>query len=83
MFLDKWEMINFGDFYDVVELRFLDFICLFVKVFIQGYDKYRNVIYWNDLSEEIYGFFCEEVIGKKFEELIIFLFMWNEVLILY
>ncbi|MDG6096263.1 EAL domain-containing protein [Alteromonas sp. ZYF713] len=83
MFSDKREMTNFGDSYDAAELRFLDLICSLAKVSIQGYDKHRNVIYWNDSSEEIYGFPREEAIGKKLEELIIPPPMRNEVLTLH
>ena len=83
MFSDKRGMTNFGDSYDTAELRFLDLICSLAKVSIQGYDKHRNVIYWNDSSEEIYGFPREEAIGKKLEELIIPPPMRNEVLTLH
>tara|TARA_B100000700_G_scaffold312551_1_gene396308 strand:+ start:773 stop:2491 length:1719 start_codon:yes stop_codon:yes gene_type:complete len=83
MFSDKREMTNFGGSYDAAELRFLDLICSLAKVSIQGYDKHRNVIYWNDSSEEIYGFPREEAIGKKLEELIIPPPMRNEVLTLH
>ena len=83
MFTDKRRMTDFGDSYDAAELRFLDLICSLAKVSIQGYDKHRNVIYWNDSSEEIYGFPREEAIGKKLEELIIPPPMRNEVLTLH
>lgn len=83
MFSDKREMTNFGNSYDAAELRFLDLICSLAKVSIQGYDKHRKVIYWNDSSEEIYGFPREEAIGKKLEELIIPPPMRKEVLTLH
>ena len=57
MFTDKRRMTDFGDSYDAAELRFLDLICSLAKVSIQGYDKHRNVIYWNDSSEEM-AMFC-------------------------
>ncbi len=68
---DKRQQTDFGDSYDAAELRFLDLICSLAKVSIQGYDKHRKVIYWNDASEEIYGFPRDEAIGKKLEDLII------------
>ena len=83
MFSDKREMTNFDNSYDAAELRFLDLICSLAKVSIQGYDKHRKVIYWNDSSEEIYGFPREEAIGKKLEELIIPPPMRKEVLTLH
>ena len=83
MFTDKRRMTDFGDSYDAAELRFLDLICSLAKVSIQGYDKHRNVIYWNDSSEEIYGFGREEAIGKKLEDLIIPPPMREEVLTLH
>lgn len=80
---DKRQQTDFGDSYDAAELRFLDLICSLAKVSIQGYDKHRNVIYWNDSSEEIYGFPRDEAIGKKLEDLIIPPPMRDEVLMLH
>ena len=80
---DKRQQTDFGDSYDAAELRFLDLICSLAKVSIQGYDKHRKVIYWNDASEEIYGFPRDEAIGKKLEDLIIPPPMRDEVLMLH
>ncbi|MCK5354250.1 MAG: EAL domain-containing protein, partial [Methyloprofundus sp.] len=38
---------------------------------VQGYDKDRNVIYWNPASEILYGYSKEQALGKKIEDLII------------
>jgi two-component system, cell cycle sensor histidine kinase and response regulator CckA len=38
---------------------------------IQGYDKDRNVIFWNRASEKVYGYSREQAFGKKLEDLII------------
>lgn len=38
---------------------------------VQGYDKNRNVIFWNAASEKIYGYSSDEALGKKLEDLII------------
>jgi diguanylate cyclase (GGDEF)-like protein/PAS domain S-box-containing protein len=38
---------------------------------VQGYDKNRNVIFWNAASEKIYGYSSSEALGKKLEDLII------------
>lgn len=41
------------------------------KLSVQGYNKDREVIYWNKASEEIYGYSKEQALGRKLEELII------------
>ena len=38
---------------------------------IQGYDKYRRVVFWNPASEKLYGYTHDEAIGRPLEELII------------
>lgn len=38
---------------------------------MQIYDRHRRVIGWNRASEQLYGYTCEEAMGKQLEELII------------
>ncbi|GGF66733.1 sensor domain-containing protein [Alteromonas lipolytica] len=66
-----WQKTDFDDSYDAAEQKFLELICSLTKVSIQGYDKHRNVIYWNDSSEDIYGYSRDEALGQKLEALII------------
>ncbi|PID74497.1 MAG: hypothetical protein CSB32_00765 [Desulfobacterales bacterium] len=40
------------------------------SVSIQGYNKERQVIYWNKASEKLYGYRAEEAMGRRLEELI-------------
>ncbi|NJN47218.1 MAG: PAS domain S-box protein, partial [Candidatus Competibacteraceae bacterium] len=35
-----------------------------------GYDRYRNVIFWNTASEQLYGYSQQEVLGRKLEHLL-------------
>lgn len=41
------------------------------KIAVQGYNKNREVIFWNKYSEELYGYTFEEALGNKLDELII------------
>lgn len=41
------------------------------KIAVQGYDRHRQVIYWNNASEDLYGYTKTEAIGQKLEDLII------------
>ncbi|NQT60309.1 MAG: GGDEF domain-containing protein [Bacteroidetes bacterium] len=41
------------------------------KIAVQGYNKNREVIFWNKYSEELYGYTSEEALGNKLDELII------------
>jgi PAS domain S-box-containing protein len=41
------------------------------SVAVQGYDRDRRVIYWNNASEKIYGYKQKEAIGVHLENLII------------
>ena len=38
---------------------------------VQGYDRERRVIFWNQASERLYGYRREEALGQPLEELII------------
>jgi PAS domain S-box-containing protein len=41
------------------------------KISVQGYNRQRQVIYWNDASEHLYGYTKAEAIGRKLEDLIV------------
>lgn len=41
------------------------------NISVQGYNEKREVIYWNQASETVYGYRKEEALGKPLEELII------------
>jgi len=62
------------------ENKFVELIGKIPNVAVQGYDKERNVIYWNKASENIYGYTKEEALGKKIEDLIIPSFMREDVI---
>ncbi|QDE30523.1 EAL domain-containing protein [Shewanella polaris] len=49
------------------------------SVSVQGYDKNRNVIFWNQASENLYGYSKEQAVGKRMEDLIIPLSYKNKV----
>jgi diguanylate cyclase (GGDEF)-like protein/PAS domain S-box-containing protein len=53
------------------EQRFRALLESLPKVAVQGYDRDRRVIYWNDASARLYGFTAEEAQGRLLEELII------------
>lgn len=73
------EPLLFGQ-HGAAERRFLELISALPKVSVQGYDKHRNVIYWNKSSEDIYGYSETEALGKKLEDLIIPNFMRDDVI---
>ncbi|GAB4203151.1 MAG: hypothetical protein Fur006_57220 [Coleofasciculaceae cyanobacterium] len=50
------------------------------KIPVQGYNRYRQVIFWNKASEELYGYTEDEALGKTLEELIIPHDIWEEVI---
>jgi diguanylate cyclase (GGDEF)-like protein/PAS domain S-box-containing protein len=41
------------------------------KIAVQGYDRDRRVIYWNDASEQLYGYSKQAALGRQLEDLII------------
>ncbi|TDB02925.1 putative bifunctional diguanylate cyclase/phosphodiesterase [Halomonas marinisediminis] len=53
------------------EQRFRALLESLPKVAVQGYDRHRRVIYWNEASTHLYGHTAEEAFGQTLEELII------------
>ncbi|MCP3940758.1 MAG: response regulator [Desulfobacteraceae bacterium] len=53
------------------EKRFREIIEGVSEISIQGYDEKRHAIFWNQASENLYGYTKQEVLGKKFEEILI------------
>ncbi len=41
------------------------------RIAVQGYDRERRVIYWNQASTQLYGYSLQEAMGKRLEDLII------------
>jgi len=70
-----FDMIRYGKSQTIAstgdERNFIDLINGVPSVAIQGYNKHRELIYWNKASEVIYGYSYHEAIGKKLEDLII------------
>ena len=53
------------------EKRFRDLIESLPNIAVRGYDRDRQVIYWNASSERLYGYTREEAEGRRLEDLII------------
>ncbi|MFG6158284.1 putative bifunctional diguanylate cyclase/phosphodiesterase [Halomonas sp. 1390] len=53
------------------EQRFRALLESLPKVAVQGYDRQRRVIYWNEASTRLYGYAPDEAQGQLLEELII------------
>ncbi|MBC8180652.1 PAS domain S-box protein [candidate division KSB1 bacterium] len=53
------------------EVRFRSLIENVSSIAVQGFNKDRNLIFWNKASEALYGYSKEEAIGKNLEKLII------------
>jgi len=51
--------------------KFIELIDSIPAVAVQGYNKNREVVYWNKASEAIYGYSSSEATGKKLEDLIL------------
>jgi len=70
-----FDMIRYGKSHTISsmggERNFIDLINGVPSVAIQGYNKNRELIYWNKASEVMYGYSYHEAIGKKLEDLII------------
>lgn len=41
------------------------------RIAVQGYDRERRVIFWNQASSQLYGYSVSEAMGRQLEELII------------
>lgn len=41
------------------------------RIAVQGYDRERRVIFWNQASEQLYGYSLQEALGRHLEELIV------------
>jgi diguanylate cyclase (GGDEF)-like protein/PAS domain S-box-containing protein len=53
------------------EQRFRNLFEATPQISVQGYNQHRQVIYWNDASETLYGYTKIEAIGRQLEDLII------------
>jgi len=53
------------------EQRFQQVFEKMPNIAVQGYNCDREVIYWNQTSEKMYGYTAQEALGKKLEKLII------------
>jgi len=53
------------------EDRFQSLLKSIPNISVQGYDRNRRVIFWNEASEKLYGYSKEEAIGQLIEDLII------------
>ncbi|WP_447893833.1 putative bifunctional diguanylate cyclase/phosphodiesterase [Vreelandella sp. GE22] len=62
------------------EQRFRALLESLPKVAVQGYDRDRRVIYWNEGSTRLYGYTAEEAQGQLLEDLIIPAFMRDGVI---
>lgn len=53
------------------EKRFRNLLEQLPVIAVQGYDEERQVIFWNEASEHLYGYTEKEAMGNKLEDLII------------
>ncbi|NEQ48093.1 MAG: PAS domain S-box protein [Leptolyngbya sp. SIOISBB] len=53
------------------EQRFRQLFEATPQISVQGYDRDRQLIYWNPASEQLYGYSSTEALGQKLEDLII------------
>ncbi len=77
---DKEEVALVRRQYLESEQRFRALLESLPKVAVQGYDRDRRVIYWNEGSTRLYGYTAEEALGQLLEDLIIPDFMRNGVI---
>ena len=70
-----FDMIRYGKSHTIASMgeqrNFIDLINGVPSVAIQGYNKNRELVYWNKASEIMYGYSYYEAIGNKLEDLII------------
>jgi diguanylate cyclase (GGDEF)-like protein/PAS domain S-box-containing protein len=53
------------------EKRFRELIEKLPNVAVQGYDRERRIIYWNDASARLYGYSAADAMGARLEDLIV------------
>ena len=53
------------------EKRFREILEDVSNIAVQGYDEQRRVMFWNQASENLYGYRKQEAVGRKLEDLII------------
>ena len=68
---DVTEIQRAREFLEESENRFRTLFEQVPFISVQGYDKERNVIFWNSASELLYGYPAKEALGKRLEDLII------------
>ena len=61
------------------ENRFRSILEDISNIAVQGYDEARRVTFWNQASEQVYGYTRQEALGRKLEDLIIPPWMQDEV----
>ncbi|GAO30110.1 sensory box histidine kinase/response regulator [Geofilum rubicundum JCM 15548] len=59
------------------ENRFRSLLQDIPSISVQGYQMDGTVIYWNEASEKLYGYTCEEALGQNLLDLIILLKCWK------
>ncbi|MDQ5915557.1 MAG: hypothetical protein QG584_1449 [Pseudomonadota bacterium] len=53
------------------ELRFRSIFEAVPNIAVQGYDRHRRVLYWNDASERFYGYTKSEALGQTIDSLVV------------
>ncbi|MFO7754175.1 MAG: PAS domain S-box protein, partial [Desulfobacteraceae bacterium] len=53
------------------EKRFREILEDISNIAVQGYDEQRKVTFWNQASEQLYGYEKQEALGRKIEDLIV------------
>lgn len=65
------------------EVRFRELLESLPNIAVQGYDRNRQVVYWNEESARLYGYQKSEALGRRLEELIIPIDMREQVIALH